>query len=251
VRNLTDKVFLICGAAGGIGADVSRRLLEEGARVAIADIDKDGANALAAQYDEQQAYAVWYDQGDEQSIHTLLDKTIEHFGQLDGLLANAANMKVLLEDGDLLSNSVAVWEQTLQVNVTGLASLFRAAIPHLFERGGVLLATSSDAASVGEPTRVAYAASKAATNAICRHVANRWGNEGIRCNVISPGLIMTEQLEAHLAPTMTEKMLARTPSTRHGRGEDIASAAAFLFSDDAQWINGQVWHVNGGVTQTN
>ena len=174
-----------------------------------------------------------------------------HFGHLDGLWANAANMKVLLDDGDLLANSSDIWQQSLNVNVTGTALLFRAAIPHLEQRGGVLLATSSDAASMGEPTRVAYGACKAAINALSRHVANRWGKQGIRSNIISPGLIMTEQLQSALDEATTDQLLAKTPATRHGTPEDIAKAVAFLFSDDAEWVNGQVWHVNGGIMQSN
>ena len=250
---LTDKVILVCGAATGIGAATARRLHQEGAKVVIADLNLEGAEALAAELDgdQQRVLTAWYDQGDQASIEALIDQSVTHFGSLDGLLANAANMKVLLEDGDLLANEAGVWDQTLQVNVTGVAMLFRAALPHLMARGGVLLATSSDAASSGEPTRVAYAASKAAINAICRHVANRWGKQRIRCNIISPGLVLTDNLKAGMDAGILDKLLARTPSHRHGSPEDIAAAAAFLFSDDAEWINGQVWHVNGGINQAN
>ena len=253
MRNLAGRVFLVCGAATGIGAATVRRLFAEGASVAVADINLEGARALVDELggESPRALAAWYDQGDAQSIQQLMATTVGYFGGLDGLLANAADMKTLLEDGDLLNNDAAVWEQTLQVNVTGVAMLFRAAIPHLEGRGGTLLATSSDAASSGEPVRVAYAASKAAINAICRHVANRWGKKGIRCNVVSPGLIMTEQLQAAMDVKITEALLAKTPSPRHGVVEDVASAVAFLFSDDAEWLNGQVWHVNGGINQSN
>ena len=250
MTKLEDKVLLVCGAATGIGAAVAQRLHADGARVAIADINEAGAQALADALGDK-ALAIGYDQSSEESIQQLIDTVIEHYGQLDGVLANAADMQAILEDGDLLANGADIWRRTLDVNVSGTALLFRAAIPHLEARGGTLLATSSDAATVGEATRVAYAASKAAINAICRHAANRWGKQGIRCNVISPGLIMTEQLKTNLDDSLIEALLANTPSPRHGTPEDIAAAAAFLFSEDGEWVNGQVWHVNGGVALTN
>ncbi|MGY8994597.1 MAG: SDR family oxidoreductase, partial [Rhodospirillales bacterium] len=96
--------------------------------------------------------------------------------------------------------------------------------------------------------RPAYAASKAAVNAICRHVASKWGKQGIRCNAIAPGLVMTEQLEQNLDQRTRDWMLKGSRSNRHGAPADIAGAAAFLFSDDGEWVNGQTWHVNGGVS---
>ena len=253
MRGLQGKVYLVCGAASGIGAASATRLHREGARVLLADINEDGVSTLASTLDPsgESARAFTYDQSDESSITLLLQDVLEAFGQLDGLFANAANMQVLLEDGDLLQNDAGTWERTLQVNLLGTAALFRAALPHLQARGGVLLATSSDAASVGEPTRVAYATSKAAINALCRHVANRWGKEGIRCNTISPGFILTDNLKTTVDPAMFDPVLKSTPSPRHGSSEDVAAAVAFLFSDDAEWVNGQVWHVNGGIDQAN
>ena len=253
MKGLVDKVFIVCGAGSGIGAASARRLHEEGARVVAADLNEQGARALAEQLDNSgdRCVALQFDQSDESSIEQLLAQSIDCFGQLDGLLANAANMQVLLQDGDLLQNDRNIWEETLRVNLLGTAALFRAALPHLQSRGGTLLATSSDAASAGEPTRVAYAASKAGINALCRHVANRWGKEGIRCNVVSPGFILTDNLKATVDPAMFDPVLKRTPSSRHGAAEDVAAAVAFLFSDDAEWVNGQVWHVNGGINQAN
>ncbi|MEM1111598.1 MAG: SDR family oxidoreductase [Pseudomonadota bacterium] len=251
MKDLDSKVLVICGSATGIGAATVRRLHAEGARVVAADINLEGVQGLVESLGDERALALWYDQADESSIQAMIEAATQHFGQLDGLLANAANLTVILEDGDLLDNDARIWKETLDVNVIGVANLFKAALPHLQDKGGVLLATSSDAASMGEPTRVAYAASKAAINAIVRHVAKRWGKDNIRANVVSPGLIMTEQLVAAFDEATSEAMLTHTPSPRHGTPEDIAAAVAYLFSSDADWINGQVWHVNGGIFLSN
>lgn len=251
---LTGKNILVCGGATGIGAETARRLSGEGARVGVGDCNIDAANALVQELNANgdHAAAWYYDQADEASINALLETALAHFDGLDGVFANAADMGVLLEDGDILSNDASVWQRTLKVNVTGTALLLRAALPHLLERGGgSLVLTSSSASTIGEAERPAYAVSKAGINALCRHVASKWGKQGIRCNAIAPGLVITEQLEQNLPREFLDKLLRSSPSARHGVPADIAAAVAFLMSDDGAWVNGQTWHVNGGATYSN
>jgi NAD(P)-dependent dehydrogenase (short-subunit alcohol dehydrogenase family) len=254
MRNLHDKTILVCGGATGIGAATVRRLCEEGARIGIGDFNIAAAESLAQELRATGAEVVaWhYDQSDESTIKALLDSAITHFGQLDGLFANVADLQAVLVDGDILSNDSALWERTLRVNVIGTALLLRAVLPHMLERGsGALVLTSSAAAIVGEPERPAYAASKAGVNSLCRHIASKWGQKGIRCNVVSPGFVLTEQLDANMPQEMKDWMLKGVRSTRHGAPQDIAGAVAFLLSDDAEWVNGQVWRVDGGVSFAN
>jgi len=247
MTNLHDKVILIGGGATGIGAETARRLCAAGARVAIGDINHATATATAAAIDGE-AIALHYDQADEASISALVQQAVAHYGRLDGVFANAADLQTVLVDGDILSNDIAVWERTLAVNLTGTAMLIRAGLPHLLQAGGgAIVCTSSGAATIGEPERPAYAASKAGVNAICRHVASRWGKEGIRCNSIAPGLVVTEQLAQGMGEALLDKMLRGVNAPRHGEPADIAGAVAFLLSDDGAWVNGQCWHVNGGV----
>ncbi len=133
-----------------------------------------------------QAVAWHYDQADEATINALVESAVAHFGRLDGLFANVADLQAVLVDGDILSNDSALWERTLRVNVTGTALLLRAVLPHMLQQGsGALVLTSSDAAVVGEPERPAYAASKAGVNALCRHVATQMGSAGhsLQCGV--------------------------------------------------------------------
>ena len=251
MKNLQGKCVLVCGGATGIGAATVRRLSEHGARVGIGDLNEEGAAALAAELNANGAdVTVWhYDQADEESINALVAQAHAHFGALHGLFANVANLAVIMQDADILTNSLQIWDDTLRVNLVGTALLIKAALPHMLaENGGAIVLTSSDAHAVGEPERPAYAASKAGVNSLCRHVASKWGANGIRCNVVSPGFVLTEQLDANMPQEMKDWMLKGARSTRHGASEDIAGAVAFLFSDDGEWVNGQVWRVNGGVS---
>jgi NAD(P)-dependent dehydrogenase (short-subunit alcohol dehydrogenase family) len=254
MQSLQGKAILVCGGATGIGAATVRRLCVEGAHVGIGDFNITAAQALSDELNAAGAKtAAWhYDQGEEATIKALVDNAVAHFGQLDGLFANVADLQVILADGDLLTNDAAIWERTLRVNLIGTALLLRAVLPHMLERGsGALVLTSSDAGVVGEPERPAYAASKAGVNSLCRHIASKWGQKGIRCNVVSPGFVLTEQLDANMPQQVKDWMLKGARSTRHGAPRDIAGAVAFLMSDDGEWVNGQVWRVNGGVSFAN
>jgi NAD(P)-dependent dehydrogenase (short-subunit alcohol dehydrogenase family) len=122
-------------------------------------------------------------------------------------------------------------------------------LPELLKRGGgSLVYTSSASAFMGEPQRLAYAISKNGLHGIVRHVATRWGKQGVRANAVAPGLVMTEPVRAMLTAEQRETVLGITRSTRLGEPRDIAAAVAFLLSDDGEWINGQVMSVDGGVT---
>jgi NAD(P)-dependent dehydrogenase (short-subunit alcohol dehydrogenase family) len=251
LENLAGKCILICGGATGIGAATARRLSQAGARIGIGDLNITGAETLVQTLKDAGGDAVaWeYDQANAESIGALVSSAVGHFGRLDGLFANVANIPAVLADGDILSNEPALWESALTVNLVGTAMLVKAALPQMLEqKSGALVLTSSDASAVGEPERPAYAASKAGVNSICRHVASKWGREGVRCNVISPGFVLTEQLDANMPQEMKDWMLKGARSPRHGAPEDIAGAVAFLLSDDGEWVNGQVWRVNGGVS---
>lgn len=254
MKNLQGKCILVCGGATGIGAATVRRLCEEGARVGIGDLNIETAEALARDMCAAggEAAAWHYDQAEVATIDDLVSAAVERFGGLDGLFANVADIGAVMVDGDILSNDSAFWERTLKVNLVGTAMLVRATLPHLLERGGgAMVLTSSDAGVVGEPERPAYAASKAGVNSLCRHVASKWGRQGIRCNTVSPGFVLTEQMDANMDQQMKDWMLKGARSTRHGAPRDIAGAVAFLLSDDGEWVNGQVWRVNGGVSFAN
>jgi len=173
---------------------------------------------------------------------------VRTYGGLDAVHINAGDMGSVRKDTNVVDIDLAVWDRTVAVNLRGHMLVSRHVIPELLARGGgAIVYTSSIASFTGEPQRPAYAVTKAGINALARHVASRWGREGIRANAVAPGLIMTSEIETGAPPEMLQAMLARTRSTRHGQAGDIAGMVAYLLSDEGSWINGQVVNVDGGT----
>jgi NAD(P)-dependent dehydrogenase (short-subunit alcohol dehydrogenase family) len=246
---LKGKVAVVVGGGNGIGAASSRRLATEGAYVAVADIDATAAERVSDEIGDA-AIAVTCDIADEGSVRRLFDTVSSAFGGVDLLHNVAADLsaETLGRDTDLLEIDLEVWDRTMYVDVRGYVLTMRQAIPSMLERGGgSIVNTSSGAAFVGERGRPAYGAAKAAINAVSRHVANRWGRQGIRCNVVAPGLILTDTA-ANSMSELLAKRESRNPSGRLGEPDDIAAAVAYLLSSDAGFVNGQVISVDGGVT---
>lgn len=252
MSGLNDKVVLLAGAGSGIGAATARRVAAAGGRVAVSDVSLANARGVADEISEQggTAIAVEYDQADEESIAALVAQVVSHYGTLDGLHGNAADLTkaTLGADSHVGTMSSEVWMRTLQVNLVGNALLVRECIPHLLDAGGgSIVLTSSAVSSTGEPTRPAYASSKAGLNALVRHIAVKWGKKGIRANAVSPGLVLSSSARDMLEDWFVEKSLAQIHSPRLGDPDDVAATVAFLLSDDSAWITGQVWGVDGGL----
>jgi NAD(P)-dependent dehydrogenase (short-subunit alcohol dehydrogenase family) len=250
VRGLEKKSIIVFGAGTGIGAATVRRLASEGARVCVADINISAAEAVAAEVIEHggDAFAVPFDITVEESVTAAVEAVVSRFGGIDGAHINAADNRIILQDTDALDIDISAFDRTLAVNLRGHLFCTRAVLPQVLKSGeGAIVYTSSAAAIAGEPTRPAYAASKGGLNALMRHVAARWGREGVTANCVAPGFTMTpEMAQSEMATQFAETMLAKLPSRRVGRPKDIAGVVAMLLSDDGRWINGQVFNVNGG-----
>jgi NAD(P)-dependent dehydrogenase (short-subunit alcohol dehydrogenase family) len=251
MRGLVGKVAVIAGGATGIGAATATRLSEEGAVVVIGDIDVEAARRTVERITEAggRGFAVWFDLVDEGSCQALIDSAVAEYGRLDLLHNNAADLRpeVLGADTDISRVDIATWDRVLAANVRGFVQTSKAAIPVMLRNpGGAIVNTSSVAAFEREPRLPAYAASKAAVNALTRHIASRWGAEGIRCNSVAPGFTLTENNLRLTSERDRETALAAIPSIRLGRPEDIAAMVAMLLSDDGAWVNGQVISVDGG-----
>jgi NAD(P)-dependent dehydrogenase (short-subunit alcohol dehydrogenase family) len=151
-------------------------------------------------------------------------------------------------DTNVVDVPIDVWHRSLAVNLTGYFYTCRHVIPRLLERGGgAIVNTISGLVLNGDPNRVSYGASKAGSLALTRHIASRWGREGIRCNLVAPGFVTTDNALSRIPDDEQQRLSAMIRSPRFGRPEDIAAMVAFLLSDDGEWINGQVHAVNGGT----
>ncbi|AYJ87055.1 SDR family oxidoreductase [Sphingomonas paeninsulae] len=249
MRRLAGKVAVVAGG-GGIGAETAMRLAAEGCAVMLGDLSVAPAEEVVSEVIAQggQASAMGYDQSNDDSVASLVKAAHERFGRVDFMHANAADMGAIRDDGDALTISLDTFDRTVAVNMRGYLSCTRHALPHLIENRGAIVYTSSSAAHMGEPERVAYAMTKAAVNALMRHVASRWGKEGVRANSIAPGMVLTAQIRDNLAPDFIDRVLAAHRSWRLGESADIAAMVAMLFSADGEWITGQTIAVDGGAS---
>jgi NAD(P)-dependent dehydrogenase (short-subunit alcohol dehydrogenase family) len=251
MRGLQDKTFVIAGGATGIGAATARRLADEGAGVAIGDVNIAGATAAAERITESggRAIAVEFDLADAKSVQHLVDRTIEEFGAIHGLHNVGADLSDhnLGRDTTILDTDMDVWLRTLDVNLLGYVRTIRTVLPHLLARGGGSIVNTSSGAALGsDPQHVAYGAAKAAVNHLTRHVAVNWGKHNIRCNGVMPGLVMGETQERQNDLQLQQAFLTFGKTTRLGKPDDLAAITAFLLSEEAEWITGQVWYIGGG-----
>ena len=259
MRGLTDKVAVVCAGGTGdanhlgasIGGVTARRLAAEGARVVVGDIDEAAAERTAQLIASEggRAVAQHYDASDEAATQALMKRAITEFGGIDGVFFNALDGENSMKEAeaDVCTIPLEVWHRQLDVGLLGLVLAARHSIESMLERGGgAIVATTSDAAYIGEPVRVAYAAAKAGLGAVVRHIASRWGRSGVRANTVSPGLVLSDNMRKD--ERLQSLMRDPARSTRHGMPDDIAAMVTLLISDDGAWVNGQAISVNGGST---
>lgn len=245
---LKGKVIVVAGG-GGIGGGLARRYAAEGAAVVLGDIDLALAEAQASEIVAAggTAVATTLDGGDEGSINAAVTLAVSRFGGLDGFHANYASFKDGESGEDILGLPMEAFDEVMRINARGFVLCTRAAIPEMLKRGGgSLVYTTSGAAFMGETVRLAYAMSKLSVHALVRHVANRFGPQGIRANAIAPGVVTHARFEAVMDPDVVAGMAANIPVGRLGKPEDIAAMGALLMSDEGSFITGQVLSVDGG-----
>jgi NAD(P)-dependent dehydrogenase (short-subunit alcohol dehydrogenase family) len=235
VSRFDGEVAIVTGGAGGIGSATCRKLAAEGARVVVADIDAARAEALAAELGGE-ASAVGFDLGVADDVERLITETVGHYGRLDVLVNNAAlrTARVMQEDTTVETMTVDGFREAMDVNALGSALACKHAIPHLRAAGGgSIVNLTSEQALVG------------ANIATTRMVATQNGRDGIRCNAVAPGLIVTsERIRENVA--LMEAVVPHVLLGRLGEPEDVADLICFLASTEARYITGQVLRCDGG-----
>jgi NAD(P)-dependent dehydrogenase (short-subunit alcohol dehydrogenase family) len=246
---LDDKVAIVTGGAQGIGLAVARRYVAEGAKVVIADIAQDAGRQAAEKLGDAQCRFVPTDVGKVEDAARLVAETCAAFGKLDVLVNNAG----IIHAADFLDLKEADFDRVLRVNLKGAFLVGQQAARQMVEQskagrtGGAIINMSSINASLAIPNQTPYCVSKGGLSQLTRVMALALAPHNIRVNAIGPGSIMTAMM-ATIATDREAKgrVLSRTPLGRIGEPDEVAAVAAFLASDDASYVTGEIIYVDGG-----
>ncbi|MFC5541013.1 3-oxoacyl-ACP reductase FabG [Ureibacillus suwonensis] len=242
---LKGKVAIITGGANGIGKAATKRFLEEGAKVVVADIQKEAGEQLAKQFRDQGHEVMFYpvNVASKDEVETMVEKVKEIFGKIDILINNAG----ITRDAMLVKMTEEQFNDVIDVNLKGVFHCAQAVAKVMIEQGnGKIINTSSVSGIYGNIGQTNYAAAKAAIVGMTKTWAKELGKKGINVNAVAPGFTKTTMVEK-----MPEKILnymeSITSLKRLGEPDDIANAYLFLASDESNYITGHVLHVDGGI----
>jgi NAD(P)-dependent dehydrogenase (short-subunit alcohol dehydrogenase family) len=238
MKGLDGKRAIVTGAARGIGRAIAERLAAEGVRVAGVDVEA-----------MRTALAIEADVRDEDAVRAAFDRVEAEWGGLDIVVANAA-IQLTGSDDRVHALELEVWRETLDVNLTGAFLTAKHGARALLSGGGSIVCIGSPAGAFGIARGLqAYAASKAGLLGLVRTMAADYAGNGIRVNAVYPGITETPMNQWWIDdPARRAEVLAPVPIGRAARAEEIAAVAAFLASDDASYVTGAAWTVDGGLT---
>ncbi len=245
---LEGKIALVTGGASGIGAATARRLAAEGARVAVGDLNEDGARAVAGELD---GLGLHMDVTDVESVNAAVAVATERLGPIEVLVNNAGT--------DLFSFFVktdpGLWDFVLNVNLRGVLAVTHAVLPGMQERrAGAIVNVASEAGRVGSQGSAVYSAAKAGVIGFTKAIAREGARYRVRVNAVAPGPIETPLLNAapqilgEIGERLKQGMINQTQLGRSGEPEEVAAAIAFLASEDASYVTGQTLNVSGGLS---
>ena len=249
MNRLEGKVAVVTGGNAGIGEAIAKRFAEEGASVVVTGRRQQELDRVVSviRHSKGKALAVAGSVVDEVHAQDVVRRALDSFGRVDILVNNAGIGdfgKRLHEIDD------ATWANVLDVNLTGVFRMTRAVIPQMLKQGrGAIVNISSIASLVGLATLSAYAASKGGLDALTRALAIDYAKDGIRCNVVNPGLIDTPMAAPLMAdPEKLQQILAQYAINRPGTTEEVANMVLYLASDEAAWVTGGTFTIDGGMT---
>lgn len=246
---LENQSIIVTGAAGGIGQAIARRLLDQGAKLALFErneaLCETACQGLPINAD---FICIAADLGDPQAIEQGVAKAASHMGSITGLVNNAAIL--CSDDSDPCTTSLESFEKTLQINVTGAFLMCKHVLPHLMANGGSIVTLSSVVAQAASATpQIAYTTSKGALEAMTREIAIAYARHNIRANSVAPGPVRTERT-AHYFDTEEkwEKRRRHIPAGRLGQTKEVAALVAHLLGPDAAYMTGGVYPIDGGIS---
>jgi NAD(P)-dependent dehydrogenase (short-subunit alcohol dehydrogenase family) len=253
MSRLAEKVAIVTGGAGGIGAATARELAREGAAVAVVDVDETKAAGVADEIRRTgaRAIALGGDLAREATARGVVASTVAEFGRIDVLHNNAAltASDFLSRDTTVTEMPLDVWQRSLEVNLGSQLLMCKYAVPEMRRGGGgSIVNMSSGAALKGDRTRLAYGVSKAGVHTLTMYVATSEGKAGVRANTIVPGLILTDAVRAHLSGEIIGRLGRATLTPYLGEPQDVADLVVFLASDASRYITGQMIAIDGGMS---
>ncbi len=241
-KHLKDKVAWITGGASGIGAATAKRFANEGALLALTDVNQEALDGIAGEIGGE-ILTLTADVSKRDEVQAAAKAIEERFGRIDILICNAG----INRDTFAMKMSEEKWDLVLDVNLKGTFLCCQAAFPSMMRNRSGRIMTTASVGALGNPGQANYAASKAGVIGLTKTLALEWARYNITVNCVAPGATMTPMLET-VPEKMREEMLKQIPLGRFGQPEDVAAAHVFFCSDDAAFITGQVLFIDGGMS---